>query len=148
TTAITVAFPATDLLASTTVDNEILGVTGGVIAKLPGSWSAALDYAWSRNTNSLIRTSPVVGDPDGAGPGVSVDTALANGTLNVLRDLSAFPLTWSPYLLTSPNVRDGSPDTYLNDITLRLSGPLLQLPGGPLTLSGIGEYRNERAADF
>ncbi len=114
----------------------------------PERWSAAADYAWSRSRRSFISTGPIVGDPDGTtGPGVPVSTALTNGTLNVLADVNKYSLNWAPYLLPSPNGVIDPADTSLTDANLRFSGPVLRLPAGPLTLSSLVEYREEKAQE-
>ena len=99
TKAITVSFPATGIFAPITVENQSLRAAAGVIVRLPRDWTAAADYVWSRARNDRVFTSDSLGDPDGAGPGVSVTTALSSGTLDVLRDLNQYPLDWSRYLL-------------------------------------------------
>lgn len=146
TTSVTVRLPTVGLGSPRDVDVETLRGVIGVIARLPRGWMTEVDYAWSRSRLSVVSTQPEVGDPDGAaGPGVPVTTAWANGTLNIMRDITAFPLDWGPYLLPSPDAFAGPYDTLLETITLRAGGPTVRLPAGPLKLSGLFERRDEDA---
>ncbi len=144
--AINVSFPAPGLSFLRDTGSETLRGTAGLIVRLPRRWSAAADYVWSRSRSSFLSTSPALGDPDGAaGPGIAATAALASGALNVVRDLNAFPLDYTPYLMPSPNFIFGPADTIMQDATLRLSGPVMTLPAGPLTLSAFIERREEEA---
>lgn len=147
TTPIVVRFPSPGLARELGSDAETVRAVGGLIARLPGSWTAGLDYAWSRSRYSFFQTSPVVGDPDGAGPGLGAAAAYADGTLDIMRDLNGSPLDYSSFLLPSPNQTMGPFDSVLTDLNLRASGRLGELPGGPLTLSALIESRKEEAED-
>ncbi|MEJ1963650.1 MAG: TonB-dependent receptor [Gammaproteobacteria bacterium] len=147
TTPITVSFPATGLAFPLHSEQEALRVLGGFIAHLPHEWLAETDYVWSRSRFTGTQTNPATGDPDGTGPGIADTTALASGVLDVMRDLNARPIDWSPYELPSPNLFYGPADTTLRDASLRTSGPALTLPGGALTLTGLVEWRREQNGD-
>src|SRR5262249_18275030 len=137
---IRVTFPATGLSGSLDTESETVRASAGLIVRLPHDWSGAVDYSWNRSRFTSRSNQALVGDPDGTGPAVNVNTALANGTLDVVRDLNAAPLNWSSYLLPTPNVLVGPNDSVLRDATLRLSGPLLSVPAGPVTLAGSLEH--------
>jgi iron complex outermembrane recepter protein len=144
TVPIIVSFPVTGLPRSALQsDTQTFRAVGGVIVRLPRNWTAEADYSWNRTRLFVSGDVTPIGDPDGSGPGISADTALSNGSLNVLRDLNAFPIDWSPFLLPSPTLVDGPVLTSLNDATFHLSGPVVDLPGGALTLSGLAEWRRE-----
>ena len=148
TTPIVVSYPATHL--NDTFDNRVtdLRAMGGVIAHISRSWSATADYAWSKSINSFRFTYPITGDPDGAGPGLSDVQAITNGTLDVLRDLNAFPIDWTPYLLPTNDERYRT-STELGDATFRVSGTLIHLPGGNMAVSGsVERRRQELGANF
>jgi iron complex outermembrane recepter protein len=144
TTAINVRFPLVGLISPRTVETETLRSVVGVIMQLPRDWMAAADYGWSRSRAESVSTAPTVGDPDGTGPGISVNTAWNTGALDAMRDLNAFPPDWTPYLLPSPNLFSGPLDTTLQTATLRVGGPAVQLPAGRLKLSGLIERREEK----
>lgn len=148
TTAIRVRFPATGLSYHLDSRSDAIRTAAGVIVRLPGDWTAETDYVWSRSRFSNTSTDPVLGDLDGTGPDISGSTALNNGALDVMRDLNTFPLDFGPYQLPSPSFIQTPSDVVLNDLNLRLSGPVLTLPGGPLTLSALLEHRKETAEQF
>jgi iron complex outermembrane recepter protein len=145
TTPIQIRFPAIGMTAPRHVDTETLRGVAGVIVRLPHDWMAAVDYGWSRARARTVSTLPTVGDPDGAGPGVSAFMAWTAGTLNIMRDLHAYPLDWTPYLLPSPNEFGGPVDTVLRTYTVRVGGPVFDLPAGPLKISALHEHRDEDA---
>ncbi len=145
---INISFPATTLNFRSRSTSETVRATGGLIVRLPRAWTASLDYVWSRSRHESSTTNPAVGDPDGpAGGGQSVTTAFTNGILDPLRDLNAFPLDYSAYLLPSPNSIYGPADLFLENLGVRLSGPLFELPAGSVTLSSLVEQRTEEADD-
>ena len=143
TTPITVSFPTTGLDNpghSRSVSERLLA---GVAVRLPASWSVGLDYVWTRSISSTSTRSYFVGDPDGTGPGISYTAALTAGTANVMRDLNVFPLDFSPYVLPYP---DSTTRFALrgDEVTLRGSGPVWELPGGKVMLSTSAQYREEK----
>lgn len=114
--------------------NDGSRLIGGIIIQLPRSWMMEGDYTWSRYTQQF--SSGAILDPALGG-----NTAVASGTLNVLRDVNAYPLNWSPYLEASMYATPF--DSTLEDGTVRVSGPLVSLPAGALTLSTLVERRDE-----
>lgn len=142
---IRVTFPLIGLSLPIDTESSTLRATGGFIWRLGKDWAFSADYTWARSRSEARRSNFGVGDPDGSGPGIGSDTAYANGTLDVLRDLNQFPLDYAPYRLPSPNVRIGPIDTVLNNAFVKVSGPAIALPGGPLTVLGQLEYRKEVA---
>ncbi len=64
-----------------------------------------------------------------------------------MRDLNAYPLDL-PFLccLRGQPLRTRG-QLVLRDATLRVSGPLFQLPGGALTVSSLAEHREEGVRD-
>jgi iron complex outermembrane receptor protein len=145
TAPIRVSVPVPNLTLPTRSETETVQGVAGLIVRLPHTWTTAFEYGWSRARVDLAFTSPALGDPDGAaGPGVAPGTALANGTLNPVRDFNAFPIDFSPYRLPSPNFVDGPVETTLGNVTVRVGGPALELPAGPLAVSGVLEHREEK----
>ena len=147
TTAIRVAFPLVNLpdLPSFN-ESDSARLAGGVVVKLPAQWSAGLDYVWSRSRYLNQSLTNELGDPDGSGPGLAYATAVATGVLDVMRDLNATPLNFTPYLNPSPyfiqRYRVNSSET-----TFRVGGPALQLPGGPVTISASAQARRDKIPD-
>jgi iron complex outermembrane receptor protein len=143
TTPIRVVFPATNLAAYSVNESETLRAMAGVVMRLPGEWRASADYVWGRSTVSNAFPTTFVGDPDGTGPGISFNTAVANGTLDVMRDLNVQPLNYTPYLMPDPNFYSHPREMESSNATLRGTGPLWQLPAGALLLAGNVEWRRQ-----
>ncbi|WP_457391065.1 TonB-dependent receptor domain-containing protein [Roseateles sp. P5_E1] len=112
-------------------------VYAGVIARLPYQWSAVLDYGWLRSTSSSAN-STVLGaaSPD-------ADDILQGA---VFRDLAASPLS-NPDSLFTLFKQNGDMGNTLKTLSLRLSGPVVELPGGKLTATALLERRKETSDD-
>lgn len=114
-------------------------VYAGAIARLPHQWSAVLDYGWLRSTTATSRgNSTVLG---AASP--SADETLQGA---VFRDLAASPLT-DPDSLFMFVKENGGMGSTLKTLSLRLSGPVVELPGGNLTATALLERRSETGDD-
>jgi outer membrane receptor protein involved in Fe transport len=122
-------------LVSTMYDRRAIG---GVIVELPKNWHAEADYTWSRTR--FYSSSP------GSLATSLATSAVTSGTVNLLRDINAYPVDFTPYIL--PPAVISPAHTTLRDATLRTSGPLWMLPAGPVTLSGLVEHRKEVFGDF
>lgn len=132
--------PNPALTAEFRTRSEVLSATSGVIVNLPGQWRAAGEFSWSQSTFGNQGSSPVIND---AGS-LALQTGLATGgrpTLNILQDATEHPLNLQPYLLRSPNTWSEF-ESVQRDATIRLSGPLLNLPAGPVIFSGLAEVSN------
>ncbi len=115
----------------------------GLAVKLPRGWSAGLDYVWSESWRpTSIPITVLLGDPDGTGPGLSYTAAVTNGTLDVMRDLNAYPLDYTPYRMPRSNTENAF-KLASDEFTLRGSGPVWHLPAGDLMLSASAQYREE-----
>lgn len=115
--------------------NDRRTVTAGAIMQLPADWKAEADFTWSRSTNESA-SSPLTTGGEYA--------AVSSGALDVLRDTSAHPLDFSPFLY--PTLRISPIDSTLKDCTLRAGGPT-GLPGKP-TISALLQWREEAVAEF
>lgn len=129
--AIRVTFPTNALDGVTDAKTESLRGVAGVTIKMPFDWKAAADFTWNR-TRSGQASLPVV-DPASA-------SALANGTLDVIRDTIASPLA----IGLAPTLPRSRNQSELTDLSVRFAGPLpITLPGGKITLSMLLESRRE-----
>lgn len=108
-------------------------VYAGSIVRLPHDWGAVLDYGWLRSTTSSTN-STVLGT---ASP--TADETLQGA---VFRDVVASPLS-DPNSLFSFFKQDGKAGNTLRTLSLRLSGPVWELPGGNLNATALLERRNE-----
>ena len=109
----------------------------GAIARLPHQWSAVLDYGWLRSTTSSAN-STVLGAAS-----LAADDALQGA---VFRDLAASPLSNAGSLFTFYK-QNGDMGNMLKTLSLRLSGPVMELPGGKLTATALLERRQETSDD-
>ncbi len=136
---IQVTFPMPGLEFDRNFTSETTAATGGLIVRLPGEWLGQLEYSWSRARSEIEETSPIFNS--------SIFSALLTGELDIFRDLNVATADFSPYLLDSPNSFRGPFDNTRTSTTLRLAGPVLELPGGDLTLSAFYENRQSEADD-
>jgi len=134
---IRVTTPALGADGLVTSINRNTGAVGGVIVRLPADWRAEADYTWNRTRYS----SSVPGTLN-----ANAGTLVGTGALDVLRDTAAFPVDFSDFL-TDPTITEPVRST-LRDTTLRVAGPILDLPAGPITLSTLLEHRIELIDEF
>jgi iron complex outermembrane receptor protein len=146
TTAISVGFPLPGVVGVSTSKFQYTRISSGLVAKLPGGWQAALDYTWGRVRVRQYYASTRLGDPDETGPGISATAAFANGALDVLRDINARPLDYTPYRM-SPAVSSYEISDYsgiTQSATARASGPVFRLPAGDIVVSGSADWTDDR----
>ena len=128
---VTVPLPQADSLFS--VRNFERRLVGGAIQRLPHDWSIEADYTWDRSSFAYSNSAGFLTGDEG--------TAIANGALDVLRDVNAFPLNLTPYF-SSP-LKSSAIKSTLKDATLRLAGPVASLPAGSLMVAALLEHRDE-----
>lgn len=119
----------------TTTSSVSRRITVGAIARLPQDWIAQADYTWSASDATYTEG------------GTLYTTALAadilSGALNPFVDTKLTPLDLTRYFGTQ-NWR-ADPNT-TNDVALRLTGPLPEIPMGTPDLTIGLERRQERNA--
>lgn len=116
--------------------------TIGAIADLPGDWKANLDYSRGESKVKLEGIAQYVNNDlasalfSGA-PGANGEPAISPfaGQSAFLKGIDTYRET-----IRSQSTRSNSMD----DLSLRVAGPMLQLPGGPLALSLLAETRTEK----
>ncbi|HET7864340.1 MAG TPA: TonB-dependent receptor, partial [Burkholderiaceae bacterium] len=134
-----------DVLSYLTVPNDLVQqqvvrntrAYVGSIVRLPHQWSAVLDYGWLRNTTSLTNSNAL---------GAASPTADETLQGAVFRDIVASPLT-DPDSLFSFFKQNATTGNTLRTLSLRLGGPVMELPGGKLTATALLERRNETSDD-
>lgn len=142
TTAIRVTYPVLAPAFVAQSNSSTDRAAAGVVVKLPQDWIASADYVVGKSRTNQQTMSSYVGDPDGAGPLPSYGTALSTGLLNPLRDLNAFPLDYTPYLMPQ-SVTNNTYEARSQEATLRAAGPVWQLPAGAATLALSTAWRLE-----
>lgn len=124
-------FAGGDLGISTPLlsDSKSLTGAGGIIVRLPRTWMIEADFNWSRSRFETFSSVPlIVGFPEEG---------------YILRDTNAMPIDVASYLDHGRDTMGGPYDNTLRDTTLRFSGPVLQMPAGPLMASGYLARREE-----
>jgi len=106
-------------------------LAGGVVIQLPKAWHLGGDYTWDRSSATLRQPRSAY-----------VGALLANGTLDVLRDTSAFPLALDSYL---QEFRTSPLKSVTQNASLRLAGPVGAVPAGPIVFSALLERRDDAA---
>jgi iron complex outermembrane recepter protein len=124
--------------------SETLQGSLGTIMRLPRDWMLNASFDWSRSRAKDILSDAVL---DQAGL-MSLQTGEPPGSPDdrpALNALQGTPIDFRPYLVSDAlNAYVYGPnDTVLKTGTLRLSGPLHELPGGALNLSALLERRME-----
>ncbi len=115
-------------------------LSGGIVVRLPREWTVQGEYSLGRS-NSIYQVPRDLFTADGS-------TALTDGRLDPLSDVNAYPLDFSTYYPGNAGGGESSEYPAAQEIaTLRVSGPLLQLPGGPLRLAALLERREQFTGD-
>ncbi len=117
-------------------------VSGGLIVRLPREWTVQAEYSWSRS-NSTYDYPRDLFTQDGA-------DALVDGRLSPLSDVNAYPMDFSGYVPGGAGQRDfveAEWPAVQQDATLRVAGPLLNLPAGPLRLAALLEQWQQYTGD-
>lgn len=106
----------------------------GAVIPLTSSWAVECDYTWSE---SNLRYGNPQSDT------TALNAALNNGTLNPFVDTIAYPLNFQPY--QRHTTFNGS--STINDLSVRASGSLVQLPAGAVSFNVGFEHRKEGTGD-
>lgn len=136
-----VTYPQLAHLADSETDLTTLRVTGGVIVTLPSSWRATADYSFAQATSRFRVYSAL--------PVFAYYGALASGSegpdglpaLDPFGNGAAFAAAAPSYVQANRlSLRRANRSS---EATMRLAGPLLRLPGGPLSLTILGSLRRD-----
>ncbi len=142
TTPVNLSFPVVGIVSTIKSRSFTDRISSGLVAKLPGGWQAAFDYTSTHAGGSDVQSGGVPGAPNG----VSYRTAYSNGSLDLMRDINAYPLDFTPYLLPTV-VTDYNRGTYKSinqTATVRASGPVYRMPAGDLVLSTSANWQDDR----
>jgi iron complex outermembrane recepter protein len=137
--AITVTTPIFGGDLEQTTELETVRAAAGAIFDLPYEWRGEADYAWSQ-TNFAYR------QPGAINP-TTARVSVADGSIDVFSDTNANSVNFAAFLL--PYSYNSDAETTLQDVALRLSGPIpIRLPGGEVSLSFLAEHRETELAPF
>ncbi|HEY0339822.1 MAG TPA: TonB-dependent receptor, partial [Steroidobacteraceae bacterium] len=133
--AVVVRVPTTELSGATGFLNRNTRLAAGAIVKFPKDWLAAGDVTWN-STSLRSNVAPTIN-----ASAVSTISSGAAGTPNLFHDpaVAPFNLQTLPLVNSFPAPFNSS----FVDESLRVSGPTLRLPGGPITFSALLEHRVE-----
>jgi hypothetical protein len=116
--------------------------TAGLIADLPRDWKANADYSVGSARVEMSFVGLTLNDDAAFAIAYGLAGTPGGPRVNPLGDRATLLAALAPF------VTDGSSSTSTinrsDDLSLRLAGPVLQLAGGPLTLSLLAEERRER----
>lgn len=134
---ITVRVPIREGNLDVSTHLETQRLVGGFIVSLPGEWKLEGGYTWSRARHAYAY---------GPSSLLGTETALiTTGSLDILRDPTP---SFAPFLSTvATDIQPGVTTTF-GDATVRTTGPLLQLPAGPITAALMVERQDGRIDDI
>jgi outer membrane receptor protein involved in Fe transport len=125
-------------------ESNVSRFSTGVVVRLPGGWSASGDYTRgeataSRNTQGFLGSNDLQS-------GLQLGTPRADG--RVVDPLGS----WEELMEALAAYTGSSSSTVrlknrFEDATLRVGGPIVRLPGGPLTGTLLAERRREHLPD-
>jgi iron complex outermembrane recepter protein len=135
-------FPMPDLVDEKSVTIDVRRLTGGLIADLPAGWRASADYTVGRALQDIRRDGMIVS--------YTIANALWDGYVGARGQTPVIPLGDYASLQSSalayafPSSDRNRMTTQFSSGVLRAAGPVISLPGGPLTATLLGEVRRER----
>ncbi|TRW17213.1 TonB-dependent receptor [Glacieibacterium frigidum] len=116
--------------------------TIGLLTPLSGDWKMNLEYNGG-GTRSLFTTTSVLGSGD-LFDAIFFGQVPGKPALDPLADWASFVAAAPAYLGRSTSVAPRTNE--FDDATLRVAGPVANLPGGAMTLTLLGEARREVTA--
>lgn len=135
-------FPLPDLVDRKTVIIDVRRLTGGLIAPLPGRWQASADYTVGRSLLNIRREGRTVVSSIGNVLWDGLTGARGQAPVIPLGDYAALQSAMTAY--TVPLTDYARLTTQFSNGAIRAAGPVIDLPGGPLTVTLLGEIRRER----
>ncbi len=128
--------------------NESIASNIGLNIRLPYEWTVQGEYGWGLSSFQSAGSRFAFTDRDFP-PGPAL-LGIWDGTLDVLRDENTYPHDYTPYLIPSiPGVKFLDPSRVKQITTaLRLAGPTVNLPGGPVVLSALLERRTQETLPY
>jgi outer membrane receptor protein involved in Fe transport len=109
-------------------------LSGGTVIRLPGQWAINAEYnrTWSSNS-AVFYNVAIDAYGDYCGLQAVLDPANCEGRAQL--DPLRSPVDYGSYLFTEPTFVGGPYRSEFDNPSLRASGPLLQLAGGPANLT-------------
>lgn len=136
------SFPVEGLVEEKTTTIDARRVTGGLIAALPRRWQASADYTVGRTLLDYKRDGMTIASGVGDALWNGLSGARGQAPVVPLGDFSALQSAVMAYAV--PSGEHLRLTTQFSSGVARAAGPLITLPGGPLTATVLGEIRRER----
>jgi outer membrane receptor protein involved in Fe transport len=115
-------------------DSGTRRLSGGARVSLPFSWRGELDFTWGMSKLTFLNNGL---------DSTALQAAVTSGAVNVLRDLSQYPLSFTSF----PQYEGLDNNNTLNTVQVKASGPLPKLWAGAPTLA-IGAASQRDGAEF
>jgi outer membrane receptor protein involved in Fe transport len=131
-------FPLPGLTDRKSVEIDVRRLTGGLIAALPRRWQASADYTVGHSLLEYRRNGMVIVS------NISNGFAGARGQAPVVPLGDYASLQSAAMIYAVPSSEHSRLTTRFSNGTVRAAGPVITLPGGPLTATVLGEIRRER----
>ena len=134
-------FPVPGLVDKKITTTDVSRATGGLIASLPRRWQASADYTLGRSILERRRDGRTI---------YGIESALWNGLAGPAGQPPVIPLGDYASLQAAAMayaVPSGERTRLTTDFSsgvIRAAGPIITLPGGPLTATLLTEVRRER----
>lgn len=135
-------FPLPDLVERKSVTVDVRRLTGGLIAPLPGRWQASADYTIGRSQLEIRRDGGILISTIGVPLWDGLAGARGQAPVVPLGDYASLQSAMMAYTL--PNTSHSRQTTQFSSGVVRAAGPVIALPGGPLTATVLAEVRRER----
>lgn len=135
-------FPLPGLTDRKSVEVDVRRLTGGLIATLPGRWQASADYTVGHSLLEYRREGMVIVSNIGNAFWDGFVGARGQAPVTPLGDYAGLQSAAMAYAV--PSREHSRLTTRFSNGTMRAAGPVVTLPGGPLTATVLGEIRRER----
>ena len=123
--------------------SESTQVVGGLNWKFAERWTANLDYSWGLSSlESVSDGFPF--NTSAISDAIELGESPGTNGLNVFRDLTAFPLDFSPFQYETPGSTQFPQENESTNLALRVSGSAFELPAGRVNLSFLAESREDQ----
>lgn len=140
--AVNFYYPVPGLADEKVVTTDVRRVTGGLIASLPRRWQASADYTVGRSLLDSRRDGMTISSSIGGALGNGLAGARGQAPVIPLGDFAALQAATLAYAV--PSGEHSRLETQFSSGVVRAAGPVISLPGGPLTATLLGEVRRER----
>lgn len=136
-------FPLQDLADRKTITADVRRVTAGLIVTLPARWQGSADYTVGRASLEIERRGGKIFDSRlGAALWNGLPGPQGQAPVTPLGDFAALQAAALAYAI--PSGEHARMTTQFSSGVVRVAGPVIDLPNGPVTATLMGEARRER----